>query len=135
MKEKKYTLTVTETQLQLIADCVEDCHRFISGQMEMDNCTALLENYTELSKKLRMLQIYVTPSLVYEYGISNASYSWNGAGCPNDRQRKFIAQTYTLYREIKHFLTVIKDIHNVYNSETLTCGEGGELPIIKELKS
>ena len=33
--EQKYTLTVTESQLRLIADCVEDISRFMGGQMEL----------------------------------------------------------------------------------------------------
>ena len=37
MKEKKYRITLTEHQLMLIANCVEDCHRFASGQTELAN--------------------------------------------------------------------------------------------------
>ena len=35
--EKKYQIELTETQLRLIADCVEDCHRFAGGQTELHN--------------------------------------------------------------------------------------------------
>ena len=34
-KEQKYTLTVTEKQLMLIANCVEDISRFLAGQTEL----------------------------------------------------------------------------------------------------
>lgn len=131
-KEKKYTLTVTETQLKLICDCVEDCHRFMAGQMELDNCTIHLDTTHELWSELRKLQKYVTPFLVNKYGENNASYTWNGGSCSNDMQRKFIAKTYPIYREILHFLAVKNDCNNVYCSETLTFEEGGELPVIKE---
>ena len=34
-KEKIWRIELTERQLMLMARCVEDCHRFMSGQMEM----------------------------------------------------------------------------------------------------
>lgn len=126
MKEKKWILELTEHQLRLIANCVEDCHRFIGGQMELSNSTACLEYYSTLSEKLNELQPFVTPQL--ECG---ASYGWNGGTCPNDNQRKFLAETYYLYREIYHQLTLEAAKHkdmgwNVYLGETLTCSESGE---------
>lgn len=126
MKEKKLRIELTEHQLRLIANCVEDCHRFIGGQMELSNSTACLDNYHTLSKKLNELQPLVTPQL--ERG---ASYGWNGGSCPNHKQRKFLAETYYLYREIYHQLTLEAAKHrymdwNVYLGETLTCDESGE---------
>lgn len=43
--EQKYILTVTESQLSLIADCVEDLSRFMAGQMELWNATSRLDNF------------------------------------------------------------------------------------------
>lgn len=31
MNERKYTITLTEHQMMLIANCVEDIHRFLAG--------------------------------------------------------------------------------------------------------
>ena len=126
MKEKKWRIELTEHQLRLIANCVEDCHRFIAGQMELSNSTACLKHYRELSEELDKLQPFVTPELG-----RGASYGWNGCTCPDDNQRKFIAETYYLYREIYHQLTLDaakhKDMgYNVYLGETLTCNESGE---------
>ena len=126
MKEKKWRIELTEHQLRLIANCVEDCHRFIGGQMELSNSTACLKHGRHLGEELSTLQAFVTPLL--ERG---ASYGWNGGSCPNGRQRKFIAETYYLYREIYHQLTLEAAKHkdmswNVYIDETLTCGESGE---------
>ena len=126
MKEKKWRIELTEHQLRLMAQCIEDCHRFIGGQMELSNSTACLDNYHTLSKKLNELQPIVTPHL--ERG---ASYGWDGGSCPNDNQRKFIAETYYLYREIYHQVTLEDAKHkvigwNVYLGETLTCDESGE---------
>ena len=129
MKEKKqikWRIELTEHQLRLIANCVEDCHRFIGGQMELSNSTVCLEHYRELSDELSKLQPLVTPELG-----RGAAYSWDGGSCPDKRQRRFIAETYYLYREIYHQLTLEtakhKDMgYNVYLGETLTCSESGE---------
>ena len=126
MKEKKWRIELTEHQLRLMAQCVEDCHRFIAGQMELNNSTACLNYNRILREKLRTLQPFVTPLLG-----RGASYGWNGGSCPDDNQRKFLAETYYLYREIYHQLTLEaakhKDMgYNVYLGETLTCSESGE---------
>ena len=126
MKEKKWRIELTEHQLRLIANCVEDCHRFICGQMELSNSTACLKHGRHLGEILSTLQAFVTPEL--EHG---ASYGWNGCTCPDEHQRKFIAETYYLYREIYHQLTLDAAKHkdmgwNVYLGETLTCSESGE---------
>ena len=126
MKETKWRIELTVHQLRLIANCVEDCHRFIGGQMELSNSTACLKHGRHLVEILSTLQAFVTPEL--EHG---ASYGWNGCTCPDDNQRKFIAETYYLYREIYHQLTLEAAKHkdmgwNVYLGETLTCSESGE---------
>ena len=131
MEEKKWRIELTEHQLRLIANCVEDCHRFIGGQMELSNSTACLKHGRHLGEKLATLQPFVTPEL--ECG---ASYGWSGGSCPDENQRKFIAETYYLYREIYHQLTLEaakdKDMDwNVYLGETLTCKDSGE-PITVE---
>ena len=127
MKEKKWRIELTEHQLRLMAQCIEDCHRFIAGQTELINSTAcLIKHYRELSEELVRLQPLVTPLLG-----RGASYGLDGSSCPDDNQRKFLAETYYLYREIYHKLTIeeatSKDIGlNVYLGETLTCSESGE---------
>lgn len=125
----KYQIELDEEQLYLIAKCVEDIHRFMAGQTELNNCTSSLEKGRELRDKLRELQPLVTHNLP-----QNSSYGWSGSNCPNKHQRKIIAMTYPIYREIYHFFAV-KDNkgYNVYNSETLTCPEGGKLIKIKEI--
>ena len=126
MKEKKWRIELTEHQLMLMAKCVEDCSRFISGQMELSNSTSCLKHCRHLGEELHTLQPFVTPELG-----RGASYGWNGGSCPNDHQRKFIAETYYLYREIYHQVTLDKakdkDMDwNVYLGETLTYNESGE---------
>ena len=131
--EQKYTLTVTASQLRLIADCVEDLSRFMAGQMELWNTTGRLDNFIELKERLDDLHSLVTPDIP-----RNASYGWSGGGCPNKHQEEFIAKTYAIYREIRHRLRVLnKDLndenYNVYDSPTLTCELGGELPKIEKV--
>ena len=126
MKEKKWRIELTEHQLMLLAKCVEDCHRFVGGQMELSNSTSCLTHHLELSQELGRLQPLVTPLLG-----RGASYGWNGGHCPNEDQRKFLAETYYLYREIYHQLTLEDAKHqdmswNVYSGETLTCNDSGE---------
>ena len=126
MEEKKWRIELTEHQLMLMAKCIEDCSRFIGGQMELSNSTTCLKHGRHLGEELRTLQPFVTPELGY-----GASYGWNGGSCPDENQRKFIAETYYLYREIYHQVTLDKakdkDMDwNVYLGETLTCSESGE---------
>ena len=44
MKDELYTITCTRNQLVLIANCVEDCHRFMAGQLDLNNMMGLLDN-------------------------------------------------------------------------------------------
>ena len=125
-KERKWQLTLTESQLRLINQCVEDCSRFAAGQTELVNTIGYLRNTSSIIDLLGMAKPIVAPELEL-----NASYGWNGGSCPNERQRKFIASTYYLYREILHCLTVERNKEedmswNVYLGETLRCADSGE---------
>ena len=126
MKEKKYRITLTEHQLMLMANCVEDCHRFAAGQTELNNtlgianikCRRLIRN------RIKELHPLAFPEL-----LPGQSYDWAGNGCKDEYQRQFIAETYPLYREIYH--KVVN--YGVYKHPTMTCEEGGPLPIIEEI--
>ena len=132
--EKKYRITLNEHQLRLISACVEDCHRFAGGQVELEHTTSMLKNHLEIQEALKEAYPLVVPELHKQYGC-NASYGWNGCSCPNEYQRKFLAETYYLYREILHQLTIrnSKDDWSVYNGSTLRCADSGEPIIIEEL--
>lgn len=119
---KKYQITLTEDQMMLMAQSVEDCHRFAAGQTELYNVLRSIdmEDYS-LRKKLQNLHFLVTPGLG-----CGVSYDWSGSGCPNEAQRKFIVRSYYLYREIYHQRNLIEGIDNVYTSETLRCADSGE---------
>ena len=128
-----YQITVSEEQLRLIADAVEDWSRFLCGQTELWHATSMLENHSELKNRLEDLQKLVVPKLYAKYG-SGSSYGWSGADCPNVYQHRAIAMSYGIYREILHFLAITHNWQNVYSSSTLTCPEQGGLPIIKEVE-
>ena len=127
MEEKKWRIELTQHQLMLMAQCVEDCHRFMSGQMEMSNSTKVLEHPYELWDKLSELQPYVTPDI-----DRGANYDWAGRGCSNRNQKKFVAETYYLYRSIyeasirERAKTEDFPLGNTYLSKTLTCKDSGE---------
>lgn len=127
-RTKKYQITLTEEQLMLMARCVEDCSRFAAGQTGLVNTLLFIDRYPrfELRRNLKDLQSLVTPDLG-----RGASYGWNGSNCPNEVQRKFIAQSYYLYREIYHQHNLAEGINNVYTSETLRCADSGETIQIK----
>lgn len=107
----------------LIARCVEDCSRFAAGQTGLGNTLLFIGRYphSKLRRTLQDLQSLVTPGLG-----RGASYGWNGSNCPNVEQRKFIAQSYYLYREIYHQHNLAEGIDNVYTSKTLRCADSGE---------
>ena len=131
-EEKKYRIAMTESQLRLMANAVEDWSRFLAGQCEMSFATGMLENYHDAKESLKK---YVRPFVVPELG-RGASWNWDGCGCPNERQRKAIAMSYMIYRQVVHYLTTHngKDMSwSCYNSPTLTCEEQGPLIQIEEI--
>lgn len=133
--KKKWRLTLTEAQLRLISQCIEDCSRFASGQTGLDNTVSYLHNSSLIGDVLRTVKPIVTPGLE-----PNASYGWNGGSCPRKLQRGFIAKTYYLYREMLHCITVERNKEedmswDVYLGETLRCADSGEpikLEVVEE---
>lgn len=126
--DRKFQITVNEHQLNLIADCIEDCCRFLAGQTEFWHTISQLPNYLVLREKLEELQPLVTP-----YLPKGASYGWNGGNCPDERQRKRIAETYYLYRTMLYALHKDDDNYNVYTIPALRCNDSGEEIEIKEV--
>lgn len=130
MKEKVYKVTFTKSQLRLVAEALEDWHRFLAGQCELWQATSMLPNYRQIVEVLnKQVKPLVTPEL-----SQNASYSWDGGTCSNEHQRKAIAMSYGIYREIYHYFAnqPPKSDWNCYQSETLRCEEQGPLIKIEE---
>lgn len=135
MEERKWSVELTEHQLMLMAECVEDCHRFLAGQTELSNTTKYLEHTGELWDGLNELQPLITPDI-----DKGASYDWAGLHCPNENQRKFIAETYYLYRRIYEIVTkeraktIEYPLGNTYLGETLRCKDSGEPIKVERIK-
>ena len=125
---KKYEITLNEHQLRLVANCIEDCCRFLAGQTELWHTTSQTESYLTLKDKLEDLQLFVTPWL-----DKGESYSWSGENCPDEWQRKRIAETYYLYRTMLYHLHEDDRDYNVYTSPALRCADSGEEIKIKEV--
>ena len=125
-EEQLYTITLTKKQMLLIANCVEDCSRFLAGQCELGFTTCGLDKQQEIQEKLRELHDLVATDLANQ---PYASYGWSGGGCSNDYQRNKIIQLYPLYREILHFIAKEEGRNSVYAGSTPTCDE--QDPFIK----
>ena len=125
---KNFQITINEHQLYLIAACIEDCCRFLAGQTELWHTTSQTESYLALKDKLEDLQLFVTPWL-----NKGESYSWSGGNCPDEWQRKRIAETYYLYRTMLYALHKDDKEWNVYTSPALRCKDSGEEIKIKEV--
>ena len=57
----KYQMTLTEEQIMLIANCVEDCHRFACGETELWNTIASMNGHGELRAKMKELHDFAVP--------------------------------------------------------------------------
>lgn len=123
---KKYRIEVSEEQMRLIADCLEDVSRFASGQCEMrwtveEVLSKLpfdkqIEKRDEVEGLLRQIKRILFP----EY-LENESTSYNG--------NEFVGNTYQIYRSILHQLAKDNNWNNVYSSSTLPSGNMGTIKI------
>lgn len=125
---KKYKLELSEEQMSLISNCLEDISRFASGQWEMrytieemlrglpfDEQMKRRSGVEELLKQVKRILL---PEL-----SDNASKGYNGS--------EFIGNTYQIYRTILHKLAIDNDWNNVYSSSALPSGNLGTIKIEK----
>lgn len=130
-KDKLYQITLTEKQLCVMIEALEDWHRFVCGQCTMYNATSYLPT-KQMCEAQEILQRQVERAMFPELPV-NASYSWNGGHKDNPSMSEVAAITYMLYRGLRHQLGNIKGTNSgVYNSETLTDDQQGRMITLKK---
>jgi hypothetical protein len=123
---KKYTIELSEEQMRLVAQCLEDVSRFASGQWELQNTieamvkgfpfTDQIQRRDDAEEHLRKAKQILIPQFA-----DNQSYGYNST--------EFIGNTYQIYRTIWHQLAKDNDWDNVYSSPALASGNLGTIKI------
>lgn len=123
---KKYTIEVTEEQMRLIADCLEDVSRFASGQPELrwtiENMLKGLPHEEWMRRRelvnanLHVAKMILFPDLHEKQGLSYNS-------------TEFIGNTYQIYRTMLYAINRSDEVINVYSSPALPSGTMGTIKI------
>lgn len=122
----KYRIELSEEQMSIIAQCLEDVSRFASGQWEMLNTIEAMvkalpyeeqiNRRDEANELLRQTKKILLPEM-----LDNSSKGYNGTD--------FIGNTYQIYRTILHQFAKDKNYNNVYSSSALPSGNLGTIKI------
>lgn len=123
---KKYKIELSESQMRLIANCLEDVSRFASGQRGMIHTIESMlvnlpfeeqmEKRQEAQEFFRKAKTMLLPDL-----SDNAIKRYNGTD--------FIGNTYQIYRTILYKLAIDNDWNNVYSSPALPSGNLGTINV------
>ena len=124
----KYRIELSEEQMILVSNCLEDVSRFVSGQCEMRYIIEELlqdlpfkeqmKRRDEVESLLKQIKNVLFPDMP-----NNASKGYNGS--------VFIGDTYQIYRTILHQLAIDNNWNNVYSSPSLPSGNMGTIKIEK----
>jgi len=125
---KKYKIELTEEQMRLVSNCLEDVSRFASGQWEMRFTIEEMVRGLEFDEQIKRRDLaedflnkakkVLLPDL-----LDNQSKSYNGT--------EFIGNVYQIYRTILHQLAIDNNWDNVYSSPALKSGTMGTVKIEK----
>lgn len=123
---KKYRIELSEDQMRLVANCLEDVSRFASGQWELrytieemlkglpfDEQMERRDQVEELLKQTKRVLLPDFPN--------NANKGYNGS--------EFIGNVYQIYRTILYQLAKDNNWDNVYSSPALPSGTLGTVKI------
>ena len=123
---KRYTIELSEEQMRLVSDCLEDISRFASGQWELRwtieemlkglSFDEQMERRREVEELLKQVRRVLLPGV-----LDNASLGYNST--------EFIGNTYQIYRTILHRLAVDNSWNNVYSYPALPSGTMGTVKI------
>lgn len=123
---KKYKIELSEDQMRLIADCMDDVSRFASGQWQLrQTIEAMVEGLPfdeqikrrdEAEELLRQAKRVLLPDFA-----DNESYRYNST--------EFIGNCYQISRTILYQLAMDNNWDNVYSSPALSSGTMGTIKI------
>ena len=123
---RKYQIELSEEQMSIIAQCLEDVSRFASGQWELrytieEMLRGLpfedqIKRRYEAEEILKQVKRVLLPEMQ-----DNSSKGYNGTD--------FIGNTYQIYRTILHQLAIDNNWDNVYSSSALPSGNLGTIKI------
>ena len=125
---KKYKIELSEEQMSLIAQCLEDVSRFASGQWEMQNTIEAMVKGLPFEEQLKRRDeaeelLKQTKKVLLPEMQDNSSKGYNGTN--------FIGNTYQIYRTILYQLAKDNDYNNVYSYPALPSGTLGAITIEK----
>jgi hypothetical protein len=123
---KKYTIELSEEQMRLISDCMDDVSRFAAGQWQLRSTIEemlrglpfdeQMKRRNEAEELLRQAKRVLLPDFV-----DNESFGYNST--------EFIGNTYQISRTILYQLAKDNDWDNVYSSPALASGTLGTIKI------
>jgi hypothetical protein len=125
---KRYTIELSEDQMRLIADCMEDVSRFAAGQWQLRSTIEemlrglpfdeQMKRRDEAEELLRQAKRVLLP----DFG-DNESSGYNST--------EFIGNTYQITRTILYQLAMDNNWDNVYSYPALASGTLGTIKIEK----
>lgn len=123
---RRYTIELSEEQMSLIAQCLEDVSRFAAGQWEMQNTVEYMVKGLPFEEQinrrdtaedlLKMAKRTLLPDI-----SDNSSKGYNGSD--------FIGNSYAIYRTILYQLAIDNNYNNVYSYPALPSGNMGSIKI------
>jgi hypothetical protein len=126
---KKYTIELSEEQMRLISDCMDDVSRFAAGQWQLRSTIEemlrglpfeeQMKRRDEAEELLRQAKRVLLPDFA-----DNQSFGYNST--------EFIGNTYQITRTILYQLAKDNDWDNVYSSPALASGTLGTIKIVQQ---
>ena len=123
---KKYTIELSESQMSLIAQCLEDVSRFASGQWAMQNTVEAMVKGLPFEEQIRRRDeseefLMQAKKVLLPEMSDNSSKGYNGT--------EFIGNIYQIYRTILYQFAIDNNWDNVYSSPALPSGNLGTIKI------
>ena len=128
--EKRFKIEVSEPQMRLIANCLEDVSRFAAGQWQMnfmvEEMVRGLPFDEQIKRRDEAEEFFKQAKRVLLPGfLDNGGLGYDGT--------EFIGNTYQIYRTILYKLATVHNWDNVYSSSALPSGTMGTIKI-EEIK-